>query len=149
MIVEVIDHLLPRPVLRVNAGIDDQPYRSPDIRLQTAIVAVRVFVKTDVLAEALAVQSPTLGIRGVVGVLPELWYTGQLLRDRDLQVMSWKSFVIRDSFDWGQGALREVVLIYVHSTRPAAVGSAIVVVRGRLILLHVCRNRHNLQRSLG
>ena len=56
---------------------------------QPAVVAVRVGVETDILAQVLGIQSPALGVRGVVVMLPELRHVGQLLRDGDLQVMPW------------------------------------------------------------
>src|SRR5215468_6450383 len=40
--VEVVDHLLARPLLRVQTGIHDEADRSPDLSLQVPVVAVRI-----------------------------------------------------------------------------------------------------------
>src|ERR1700733_14881433 len=95
VLMEVVHHLLARPVLRVHTGIDTQPYRSPHVVLQPTVVAVRVFVKAHILAQPFAIQPPTLSERCVVLVLAKLWESRQLLRNRNLQVVTWKPFVIR------------------------------------------------------
>ena len=83
-------------MLRVDAGIDHQADRAPDIGFQAAIVVVGILVEADILAQPLGVESPSLGVRGVVGVFAKLGKAGQLLRDRYLQMMPGQSFVISD-----------------------------------------------------
>ncbi len=145
---EVIHHLLASPVLGVNSRIDDQPDRAPDIRLQSSVVAVRVLVEADILAQSFAVETPAFRIRREVLLLAKLRQSRQLLGDRDLQVMSGNPLVIRDRLHRGQRSLREVVGIHIHPARSLSVLTALVVVRGGLILLDVCRHRKHLELRL-
>ena len=71
MVVEVIDHLLAAPALRVHAGIDDQPNGAPDVALQAAVVGVGVLVEAHLLAQPLGVQPPSLDVRRIMLMLAE------------------------------------------------------------------------------
>ena len=108
VLVEIIDHLLPRPVLVVKAGVDDQANRPQHVILQVAVVAVRILVKSDFLAQPFRVQRPSFDIGGVAFVLAEERQVGQLLRNRNLHVMSGHAFVIGGGFDIQYRALGEV-----------------------------------------
>ena len=83
----------------MDAGIDHQADRAPDVGFQAAIVVVRILVETNILAQLLGVKSPAFGVSGVVDVFAKLWNVGELLRDGYLQMMPRQSFVIGDRFD--------------------------------------------------
>ena len=57
------------------------------------------------------VESPALGVGGVVHVFAEFGEAGEFLGDGDLQVMAGKAFVVGDGFDVGEGAVLEVVSV--------------------------------------
>ena len=84
---EVVDHLLARPVLRMDAGIDHQAHRAPDIAFQPAIIAVGILVEPNILAQLLGVEPPSFGVSSVVGVFAKLGNAGELLRDGYLQMV--------------------------------------------------------------
>ena len=73
---EIVDHLLARPVLRMDASIDYQAHCAPDICFQTAIVVVGVLVEADFFSQTLGVESPSLGVRSVVSVFAKLRNAG-------------------------------------------------------------------------
>src|SRR5581483_8080509 len=84
VLMEVVDHLLPRPMLVVDAGIDHEPDRAPHLVLESAIVAVWVLIEPYLFAESLGVEGPAFDECGVAAVLAELRQVGQLLRERQL-----------------------------------------------------------------
>jgi hypothetical protein len=81
-------------VLRVDAGIDDQADRAPDVAFQAAVVVVGILVEADILAQPLGVEPPSLGVSGVVDVFAKFGNAGELLRDRYLQMMPGQPFVV-------------------------------------------------------
>src|SRR5580658_11146479 len=95
---EKINHLLPRPVFGMNAGVDHQADRAPDVGFYAAKVVVRILVETDILAQPLGVKSPAFGVSGVVAVFTKLRNVGQLLRDGYWEMMPGQPFVISDRF---------------------------------------------------
>ena len=139
---EVIDHLVAGPMFRVDAGIDHQADGAPDIGFQAAIVVVGILVEPDVLAQPLGVESPSLGVGGVVGVLAKLRNAGQLLGDGDLQMMPRQSFVIRNGLSCIERPRFEFISVDEHRTGPGAVRGAMFVVGCRLVLFRVIRHRH-------
>ena len=96
---EVVDHLLAGPVLRVDAGVDDKTDGAPDIALQAAVIGVGILVEADILAEPFGVEPPALGVGGVVLEFAEFRHALEFLRDGNLQVMAGKAFVIGGVFD--------------------------------------------------
>ena len=56
----VVDGLLARPALRVQPGVDHEPYGSPDLHHQRAKLAVRVVVKPELATQGFGVQAPAL-----------------------------------------------------------------------------------------
>src|ERR1022692_818936 len=92
----------------MNAGIDDQTHGAEQFARETPVIADRVLIETDFLAELLGVQRPALDVSRVAGVLPKLGQVRELLRDRELHVMSGYAFVIRDGFVVDETALREL-----------------------------------------
>ena len=99
MLVEEVDHLLARPVLVVHAGVEHQPIGAQQFIGQMAVVAQRVLIETDFLAEPLGIQRPAFDVGGVAGLLAERRQVRQRLRDRDLHVMAGHAFVVRGRFD--------------------------------------------------
>ena len=93
----------------MDAGVNHQPYRPPDISFETAVVGVGVLVKADVLAEALGVESPAFGVCGVVLVFAEGGYVLKLLGDRDLQMVAGNALVVGDVFNGVEVAIGGVV----------------------------------------
>src|SRR5271156_6080344 len=95
MLVEVVDHLLPGPVLRMDAGIDHQADRAPDVAFQAAVIAVRILVEADILAQLFGVETPPFGISRVPEVFTKLRNAGKFLGNGNLQMVPWQSLVIR------------------------------------------------------
>src|SRR5437870_8615479 len=82
----------------MNAGIDHEPDRSPHLVRQLTELRVRVLVQSKLGAEALRVQSPTFHEGRVPAVASEIGNAFQLLRDGDLQMMTWHRFVRGENF---------------------------------------------------
>jgi hypothetical protein len=135
--VEVVDHLLARPVLGVDAGIDDEANGAEIVGFKAAEVGVRILIEADVFAEALGVESPAFGVGGVVEVFAEGGQAGQLLRDGDLQVMAGQAFVVGDRFDGGERAVLEVVGVDEDGAGTASHRACPARSRPRLIFFHV------------
>src|SRR6266852_3872322 len=129
VLVKIVDHLLARPVLGVEAGVNDEANRPQHVILQMTIVAVGILEKPGFFAQSLRVQRPSFGKGCLVFVLAEGGQFGQLLRDCDLQVMSRHAFVIRGRLDIQQAALGEVAGVHHDVTRPRTIGSAVNVGR--------------------
>ena len=104
---EEVDHLLARPVLRVNAGIDDEADRAPHVGFEAAVVGVGVLVEADLLAEPLGVERPAFGERRVVALPAELGQAGELLANGDLQMMAGDALVVRDGLHIRERAIRK------------------------------------------
>src|SRR3954453_9477168 len=118
----------------MRTGIDDQPDCPPDIRLKPPIVVVWILIEADLLTEPLTIERPALRKGRVIGLFSKLRQSGKLLRDRDLQVMSWNAFVVRNSFHRGQRPFCGVVCVHVHATGPFTIRTSLVVVRRSLVL---------------
>src|SRR6267143_2432715 len=84
---EVVDGVLARPPHRMDAGVEDEADGTPHLVGELPEFAVRIFVETELVAETLAVESPTLNERRVATVPPELRHSLLLLSQRDLEVM--------------------------------------------------------------
>src|SRR5204862_7486509 len=69
---EVVDGLLLGPALRMQAGVDDEPNRAPDLAAKAPEVGVRVFVRAHLFRELLRVEAPTLDVRRVERLGAEL-----------------------------------------------------------------------------
>ena len=95
VVVEELHDLLARPVLGVQAGVDDQADRAQHLVLQVAVVVVRILVEADLLAEPLGVQRPALDVRVVAALLAERRQVAELLLDGDLQVVAGHALVVR------------------------------------------------------
>jgi hypothetical protein len=132
--VEVVDHLLAGPVLGVDAGVNDEPDAPEIVGFEAAEVGVRILIKADVFAQMLGVESPAFGVGSVVEVFAELGQAGELLGDGDLQVVAGQALVIRDGFDAGEGAVLPVIGVDEDGAGTAAIGCALFVVSGGLIL---------------
>ena len=59
---------------------------------------MRILIEPYLLAELLRIQSPPLGVGGILLVLTKGRQVARLLRDRKLQMMSGNTLVIRDRF---------------------------------------------------
>lgn len=79
----------------MESGVDHQPDGAQHVILQVSKIAVGILEESDSLAQAFGVERPAFGVRGVVLLLAKFRQFGQFLRQRDLQVMSGNSLVIR------------------------------------------------------
>ena len=92
-----VDGLLASPVERVYAGVDHEAARPPGVEGEHADAVEIARVQPHLVRQALGVEAPALDEgRGTV-VAAEVRQTGQLLADRELQVMA------RDRLVEGQG----------------------------------------------
>src|SRR5580692_2332497 len=69
--VEIIDHLLPRPVLVVKAGVNHQANRPQHVILQVPVIAVWVLIKANLSAKPLRIKRPAFGVSRIFLVLAE------------------------------------------------------------------------------
>ncbi len=134
---EVVDHLLARPVLRMDAGVDDEADGAEDVAFEAAVIRVRVLIEADIFAELLGVESPAFGVGGVVEVFAKSGQAGELLRDRNLEMVAGQAFVVSDGFNVGERGVLVVVGVDEDGAGTGAVGRAFFVVGGRLILRHI------------
>src|SRR5690606_40952772 len=74
--------------LAVQAGVHHQADGPPQLVLQVTEVVVRVRVQAQVFAQRLCVQAPALGERSLAAEAAELRQTGQLLLQRELEVVA-------------------------------------------------------------
>ncbi len=81
-------------------------------------------------------------------MLAKLRQPRQLLRNRDLQMMPRQPLVIRNRLDRRQRPTRKVIRVHIHAPRPLPIRRPLLVVRRRLVLLHVRRHRHHLHLRL-
>ena len=128
---EVVDRLLPRPVLVVHAGVDDEPHGAPHLVGELAELVVGVLVEAHLLAEALAVEAPALDERGGLEVAAELRQLAEFLRQRDLQVMARHRLVDRQHRDLVVRAFLGLVEVHVVVARARAVHRRALVVGRR------------------
>ena len=85
MVTEVLHDLVAGPAFRVQAGVDDEADRAEHLVVQAAVVAVGIVVETDLLAEALGVESPALDERILAALLAKRREVVELLLNRELQ----------------------------------------------------------------
>ena len=149
VIVEVVDHLLARPVLRVNAGVDYEANGAPYVGLEPAVVGIGVLVEADIFAKTLGIESPAFSECGVAAKFAKFGDALLLLRDGDLQVMAGKALVVGDGLDLVEVAVGGVVGIDEEAAWAAAVGCARLVVGRRRSLLEVIGNGDDFKRRLG
>ena len=144
MVVKEVNHLLPRPVFIVEAGIHDQPDCAQHVVLQVPVIAVGILKESHLFAQALRVKSPTLGVGSVILVLAERRKLRQFLCDRDLHVVAGNALVIRGGFYVQRGALFEVAGVHHDMGRPRSILRPFHVVRGSLFLAELL-DRHDFQ----
>ena len=128
---EVIDRLLPRPVLVMQAGVDDEPHGAPHLVGQLAELVVGILVEPHLFAEALAVEAPAFDERGGLEVAAELRQLAEFLRQRNLQVMARHRFVNRQHRDLVFRAFLGFVEVHVVVPRALAVHRRALVVGRR------------------
>ena len=120
--VEIVHHLLSRPVLRMHARIHHQPYPAPHIRFQPPVIRVGILIEPRILAQVFRVQRPSLNKCRVLVELSEARHVRLLVRNRQLKMMPRNPFVIRDRFHRVQIPVRRVVGIDPQPPRPAPIG---------------------------
>ena len=114
----------------MDAGVDDQADGAEEFAREAAVVADRVLVEADLLAELLGVERPALGVAGVAAVLAELGQAGELLRDGELHVVAGDALVIGGGLVVDEAAVGEVGGGDDDAAGALAVGGAGLVVRG-------------------
>ena len=142
---EIVDDLLARPLLRVQSGVDHEPDRAEHFILQTSVIVVRVLIEADFLAELLRVQRPPFDIRRVSALTPEHRQIAELLRDRDLHVMSRNTFVIRRRFERDRFLRLRIVCVDIDASRTRSVGRAFVVIGAGRFFLAERLHLHDLE----
>ncbi|EEF25620.1 conserved hypothetical protein [Ricinus communis] len=121
MVVEEVHHLLAVPVLVMQARVHHQADRAQHLVLQVAVVAVRVLVEAQFLAQAFRVQRPALRIGGVVALLAEVRQALDLLRHGQLHVVARHALVQRGGFDVDGGTVLEVAGVDHHAAGTLAI----------------------------
>src|SRR5258706_473548 len=116
----VRDGLVARPVVRMDAGIDDEPRGAKELGLQVPVVLEGILVEAEIEAELLRVERPALGVRHVPASHPaprvELLH---LRRSRDLHVVARYGFVHEERL----GPPRRLVLVAERVDREVAAGA--------------------------
>jgi len=64
----------------------------------TSKVTDWILIETNLFAQMLRVQRLAFDVARIEDQLPKLWQSLELQRNRELHVMSWDSFVIRNRF---------------------------------------------------
>lgn len=134
VVVEVLDDLLTGPVLVVNSGVHNEADCAEHLVVEASVVDVRILVESDFLPQSLGVKSPAFNVCSVARLLTEWRKRRQLLRDRDLHVVSRHAFVVRRRLVVDYKLVGEVVGVDEDVARSRAVGRALVV-RRRCFLL--------------
>jgi xanthosine utilization system XapX-like protein len=88
VVAHVLDHLLARPALAVQARVGDQADRTPQLVLQVAEVVVRIGVHAQRLAQRFGVQAPTFAEGAFAAPAAERRQVLQLDLQCDLEVMA-------------------------------------------------------------
>src|SRR5262249_37523880 len=81
VLMEEIDDLLARPLLRVQAGVDHEPDGAQHLVLKPPEVAVRIAIEADLLSETLGIERPAFDERRVEGLLTHGRKPFELLSD--------------------------------------------------------------------
>src|SRR5437762_5189471 len=96
----VVDRLLARPVLRMNAGIDNEPARAKQFRIELAKQALRiVLIPSGLSRKPFSVESPSFAQRGDAAKradLPEARQFFVFHFECDLKVMPGNSLVVNE-----------------------------------------------------
>ena len=79
----------------MDSGVHDEPAGAPGIEREHPETVDVARVETHLVGEMLGVERPALDVGGHSLVLPELGNAGQLLGDRDLEMMAGNRFVKR------------------------------------------------------
>ena len=111
VLVKVLDHLVARPMIRVNAGVDDQANVAPHFVFEAAIFAIGILISIHLIRESLGVQRPPFDKGCVPAISAEFRKTGQFLRQRNLQMMPRNALMIGDCLDVQQQAMLGIVFI--------------------------------------
>src|SRR5436305_4755322 len=83
----VPDRLLAGPPHGMEAGVDHQADRPPDLGREPAEAGVGVAIEAELAPQALGVEPPALGERGVDVPLAPLGFSLDLLGERELEVV--------------------------------------------------------------
>ncbi len=129
---QIIERLLAAPALRMNAGVDDQPRRPPDLIVEHAEPVVRRLVHAHLLTQPLAIKRPAFAVGREVGVLAELRLVLVLERQRYLEGVARCGLVQGERGQVVQRPARQVVGIEQVEARAAAARR----VEGRQIVGH-------------
>src|SRR5216683_7456576 len=133
----------------MDSGVDHQADRAPDVALEAAVVAVRVLVEANILAQLLRVETPPFAVSRVPEVFAKIGNVGEFLGDRNLQMVSRQALVIRPVLDISEGPRLKLIGVDINHTGPGTIRRAVFVVGCRLILLAVRGYRHDDHRGFG
>ena len=109
----------------------------------------RIAVEAHLLAEPLGIEAPAFDIGAVAAEAAELGQAGKLLRQRDLEMVARRAFMIGDRLDLGLQHLVHVGEVDVEDAGPRAVGRGPVVEGDRGGVLAQRLDRADLERRLG
>ena len=135
---EEIDRLLPGPALVMHPGVDHEPHGAPHFVRELAELVVRIGIQPHLLAKALAVEPPALGEGRELVVTAEHRQLAELLRERDLQVMTGHGLVDRQHRDLVDRAFLRLVQVYVVIASASPVDRGRLVVRSRVVRPRCC-----------
>ena len=116
-----MDHFLAGPALAVEAGVHDEPDRAPQFILEHAEVHVLVGEDTQLLADDFRIQAPAFDIGGFSAESTEVRQAGQLLLQRELEMMAGFGLMQEQVLAVPGFAGRQVVGIDVENAGAAAV----------------------------
>ena len=119
---QIIDGLLTRPLLMVQAGINDEATGAPQLHRQPSKVGIRVGVEAELQREVLGVESPAFGIGRVTAKPAEGRNAVQLLHDGQLHVVTRRAFVIGERFHLIGRHLRHVAQVGIVDSGARAIG---------------------------
>ena len=71
--VHEVEHVLSRPFLCMQAGINNQANSAPELSVQCTKVLIRIGIDADFLAERFGIETPAFGECRVAAKAPEAW----------------------------------------------------------------------------
>ena len=117
---QIIEGVVAGPALCMDARIDHEPRRPPDLIVEHPEAIVGRFVHAHFLAQPFAIKRPALAVSGQIGVLAKRRLMLVLERERNLKGVSRRGFVQRECGQIVQRAARKIIGIQQKESRAAA-----------------------------
>src|ERR1700760_1659356 len=115
----------------MDARIDDQADGAPDVTFQAAVIAVRILVEANILAQLLGVETPPFGVSRVPEIFAKLGNAGEFLSNGYLQMVPGQTFVVSPALSVRQGSSLKLISIDKDHAGPGTIWRAVLVIGRR------------------